>query len=57
MGHMGVEMMKLVAEKKLDALVSETITLQQVKEGLKKLQERHVKGKIVALTRKVQMYL
>ncbi|MFC7370961.1 zinc-binding dehydrogenase [Fictibacillus iocasae] len=44
----GEEMLKLVSEGKLDAMLKETIALEEVPAALERLSERHVKGKIVA---------
>ncbi|MDM5315217.1 zinc-binding dehydrogenase [Fictibacillus sp. b24] len=46
---MNEELAKLVVEGKLSAMISETITLEEVPAALAKLAERHVKGKIVAV--------
>jgi NADPH:quinone reductase len=45
---MGDEMLKLMSEGKLASMLKEVITLDEVPEALKRLSERHVKGKIVA---------
>ncbi|MED2970776.1 zinc-binding dehydrogenase [Fictibacillus sp. B-59209] len=48
---MGDEMLKLMAEGKLDSMLKETVSLEEVPEALVRLSERHVKGKIVAKVR------
>jgi NADPH2:quinone reductase len=45
---MADEMIALVADKKIDAMIEQTIGLDQIPEGLAQLQGRHVRGKIVA---------
>ncbi|MFC0187532.1 zinc-binding dehydrogenase [Fictibacillus aquaticus] len=44
----GDEMLKLVSEGKLDAMLKEVISLEEVPAALERLSERHVKGKMVA---------
>ncbi|MCQ6264804.1 zinc-binding dehydrogenase [Fictibacillus sp. WQ 8-8] len=44
-------MLKLMAEGKLDSMLKETVSLEEVPEALVRLSERHVKGKIVAKVR------
>ncbi|MGR3765712.1 zinc-binding dehydrogenase [Rossellomorea sp. NS-SX7] len=44
----GDDMLSLLAEGKLDAMLKEVIGLEGVPEALSRLSERHVKGKIVA---------
>ncbi|QHE63051.1 zinc-binding dehydrogenase [Rossellomorea vietnamensis] len=44
----GDEMLDLLEQGKLDAMLKETVTLEEVPEALSRLSERHVKGKIVA---------
>ncbi|MBC8453393.1 MAG: zinc-binding dehydrogenase [Chloroflexi bacterium] len=48
LAHMAQEMIALVAGKKIDPMIEQTITLDQIPDGLAQLQTRHVKGKIVA---------
>ncbi|MCB0197421.1 MAG: zinc-binding dehydrogenase [Anaerolineae bacterium] len=48
LGHMADEMMALLAEQKIDAMVSEVIMLEQIPTKLNELAARHVSGKIVA---------
>lgn len=48
---MGDEMLKLMAEGKLDSMLKETISLEEVPQALVRLSERHVKGKMVAKVR------
>jgi NADPH:quinone reductase len=38
-----------VASGKIDPMLGETVSLEEVPAALKRLSERHVKGKIVAL--------
>jgi len=45
---MAEEMIALVADKKIDAMIEQTIGLDEIPEGLAQLQGRHVRGKIVA---------
>jgi NADPH:quinone reductase len=45
---MGDAMLSLMAEGKLDSMLKEVISLEDVPEALNRLSERHVKGKIVA---------
>lgn len=49
LAKMNEELAQLVAEGKLSAMISETVTLEEVPAALAKLAERHVKGKIVAV--------
>lgn len=44
----GSDMLRLCAEGKLDPMIAETITLDEVPEALIRLSDRHVKGKIIA---------
>lgn len=44
----GDHMLYLLAEGKLDAMLKEVISLEEVPDALNRLSERHVKGKIVA---------
>lgn len=48
LARMAEEMIALVAEKKIDPLVSQVITLDEIPTGLTQLAGRHVHGKIVA---------
>jgi len=48
LARMAEEMIALVAEKKIDPMIEQVITLDQIPEGLAQLQSRHVKGKIIA---------
>ena len=45
---MAEEMIALVADGKIDAMIEQTIGLDEIPEGLAQLQGRHVRGKIVA---------
>lgn len=45
---MAQEMITLVAEGRIEAMVEQRITLDQIPEGLAQLQTRHMRGKIVA---------
>jgi|TARA_B100001964_G_scaffold170778_1_gene187928 NADPH:quinone reductase-like Zn-dependent oxidoreductase len=47
LARMAEEMIALVAAKKIDPMIEQTITLDQISKGLTLLQTRHVKGKIV----------
>ncbi len=44
----GDHMLSLLSEGKLDAMLKEVISLEEIPEALNRLSERHVKGKIVA---------
>lgn len=44
----GDDMLSLLQQGKLDAMLKETVKLEEVPEALSRLSERHVKGKIVA---------
>ncbi|MBH9965842.1 zinc-binding dehydrogenase [[Bacillus] enclensis] len=44
----GDHMLSLLAEGKMDAMLKEVISLEEVPDALNRLSERHVKGKIVA---------
>jgi NADPH:quinone reductase-like Zn-dependent oxidoreductase len=46
---MNEELAQLVAEGRISPMISEKITLDEIPQGLKKLSERHVRGKIVAV--------
>ncbi|KZZ83320.1 zinc-binding dehydrogenase [Bacillus sp. SJS] len=46
---MGDEMLQLLKDGKIDSLLSETISLEEIPDALVRLSERHVKGKIVAV--------
>ena len=48
LGHMASELLKLVAAKELDPLVTEEIPAADIVKGLQRLSERHVRGKIIA---------
>lgn len=48
LGHMASELLKLVAAKELDSLVTEEIPAADIVKGLQRLSERHVRGKIIA---------
>ncbi len=48
LARMAEEMITLVADKKIDPMIEQTISLEEIPEGLAQLQTRHVKGKIVA---------
>ncbi|MBF8152490.1 zinc-binding dehydrogenase [Exiguobacterium sp. TBG-PICH-001] len=48
LGHMASELLKLVATKELDPLVTEQIPAADIVKGLQRLSERHVRGKIIA---------
>jgi len=48
LANMATEMIALVSEKKIDPMIEQTITLEEIPEGLAQLQTRHVKGKILA---------
>lgn len=48
LGHMASELLKLVATKVLDPLVTEQIPAADIVKGLQRLSERHVRGKIIA---------
>lgn len=42
-------MLRLIAEGKIDPLLKETITFDQIREALLRVRGRHVQGKIVAV--------
>jgi NADPH:quinone reductase-like Zn-dependent oxidoreductase len=48
LANMADELIALVADKKIDPMIEQTISLDQIPEGLAQLESRHVKGKIVA---------
>ncbi|OIN67833.1 zinc-binding alcohol dehydrogenase [Exiguobacterium sp. KRL4] len=48
LGHMARELLKLVAAKELDSLVTEELPAADIVKGLQRLSERHVRGKIIA---------
>lgn len=48
LAKIGDEMLSLLAQGKLTSMLTETITLEEVPFALKRLSERHVRGKIVA---------
>lgn len=45
---MGREMAELVVKKKISSMLAETVILEEVPAALKRLSQRHVRGKIVA---------
>ncbi|WP_336882076.1 zinc-binding dehydrogenase [Priestia koreensis] len=45
---MGNEMLQLLADGKISSLLEEVISLDEIPQGLQKLADRHVRGKIVA---------
>ncbi|MBP1154652.1 MULTISPECIES: zinc-binding dehydrogenase [unclassified Paenibacillus] len=47
LARMAEEFMKLMLDKKVDPMVNEVISLEQVPEALIRLSQRHVRGKIV----------
>ncbi len=49
LARMANEMIALVAEGKIDPLVEQRISLEEIPAGLAQLETRHVKGKIVAV--------
>ena len=48
LGKIAREMGKLVSEKKVDPILTEVISLEEIPEALNRLKGRHVRGKIVA---------
>jgi NADPH:quinone reductase-like Zn-dependent oxidoreductase len=48
LAHMGEEMIAMVADGRIDPLVSEVIDFEDIPSGLEELRGRHVHGKIVA---------
>jgi NADPH:quinone reductase-like Zn-dependent oxidoreductase len=48
LGEMGSELAALVAEGRIDPMISEIVTLDAIPDALRRLSERHVRGKIVA---------
>ncbi|WP_215115432.1 zinc-binding dehydrogenase [Exiguobacterium sp. s80] len=48
LGHMASTLLLLVQQNELDPLVTDIIPADQLVEGLKRLAERHVRGKIIA---------
>lgn len=48
LGYMASELLKFVAAKELDPLVTEEIPAADIVKGLQRLSERHVRGKIIA---------
>jgi NADPH:quinone reductase-like Zn-dependent oxidoreductase len=48
LARMAEEMIALVADKKIDPMIEQTIGLADIPEGLAQLETRHVKGKIIA---------
>jgi D-arabinose 1-dehydrogenase-like Zn-dependent alcohol dehydrogenase len=45
---MAEELIALVAAKKIDPMIEQTIAFEEIPSGLTQLESRHVKGKIVA---------
>ena len=48
LGNIAKEMGQLVSEKKVNPMLTEVISLEEIPEGLNRLKRRHVRGKIVA---------
>ncbi len=48
LGKMAREMGELVRQKKVDSMLTEVISLEEIPEALNRLKGRHVRGKIVA---------
>ncbi|NQW20210.1 MAG: zinc-binding dehydrogenase [Chloroflexi bacterium] len=48
LAKMAQEMIALVADKKIDPMIEQTISFENIPEGLAQLESRHVRGKIVA---------
>ena len=48
LAHMADEMIALVADNKINTMIEQTISLEDIPYGLTQLETRHVKGKIVA---------
>ncbi len=48
LANMAEEMIALVAAKKIDPMIEQTIAFEDIPSGLAQLESRHVKGKIVA---------
>ncbi len=48
LARMATEMIALVAEGKIDPMITQVIALDEIPQGLEQLQTRHVRGKIVA---------
>ena len=48
LAHMADEMIALVTEGKINTMIEQTISLEDIPDGLTQLETRHVKGKIVA---------
>lgn len=49
MATIGMEMVELLVQKKINSMVNEVIKFEDIPQGLKKLISRHVQGKIVAI--------
>jgi NADPH2:quinone reductase len=49
LGAMAAELIDMVAQGTVQSMVEQTISLEQVPEGLARLEGRHVRGKIVAI--------
>lgn len=47
LAHIGNEVVKLVSEGKVQVIIGETISLDEVPKALERLSQRHVTGKIV----------
>tara|TARA_Y100001934_G_scaffold96837_3_gene119533 strand:+ start:1902 stop:2786 length:885 start_codon:yes stop_codon:yes gene_type:complete len=48
LAKMAEEMISLIANKKIDPMITQTISLEEIPDGLTQLETRHVKGKIIA---------
>jgi len=48
LANMATELIALVADKKIDSMIEQMISMEEIPEGLAQLEGRHVKGKIVA---------
>jgi NADPH:quinone reductase-like Zn-dependent oxidoreductase len=48
LANMASEMITLVSDKKVDSMIEQTISMEEIPQGLAQLEGRHVKGKIVA---------
>jgi NADPH:quinone reductase-like Zn-dependent oxidoreductase len=48
LANMAMEMIALVADRKIDTMIKQTISMEEIPEGLTQLEGRHVQGKIVA---------
>jgi NADPH:quinone reductase-like Zn-dependent oxidoreductase len=49
LAKMNEELAQLVVREKISSMITEKISFEEIPEGLKKLSERHVRGKIVAV--------